>query len=212
MLGEMGKAAGDTPFIVGLGGTTREGSSTELALRFALKEAERSGARTRLFNGQDLILPMYAPEVPYRTAEALEFVAALRTADGVIIGSPAYHGSISGLVKNALDYTEDMRNDDAVYLDGRVVGCVTCAYGPQAAGTTLVALRSIVHALRGWPTPLGVGINSATCRFSSEGEPNEPSIADQLKIMAGQVFQGAFAMRPARLAAMDAPQKMASIG
>jgi FMN reductase len=196
MLGEMGKAGSYAPFIVALGGTTREGSSTELALRFALKEAERAGARTRLFNGQDLNLPMYAPEVPHRTVEALEFVAALRAADGVIIGSPAYHGSISGLVKNALDYTEDMRNDDVVYLDGRVVGCVTCAYGPQAAGTTLVALRSIVHALRGWPTPLGVGINSATCRFSNKGEPSEAPIGDQLRIMAAQVVQGALAMRP----------------
>ncbi len=155
----------DSALIVGLGGTTREGSSTELALRYALNAAESAGARTMLFNGQALMMPMYAPEVPERTAEAETFIAALRAADGVIIASPAYHGSISGLVKNALDYTEDMRGDEAVYLDGRVVGCITCAYGPQAAGTTLVALRSIVHALRGWPTPLGVGITARHAVF-----------------------------------------------
>lgn len=137
MLGEPIGKNPNAPLIVGLGGTTREGSSTELALRFALKGAETAGARTLLFNGPALMMPMYAPEVPHRTAEAREFIAALRAADGVVIASPAYHGSISGLVKNALDYTEDMRNDPAAYLDGRAVGCITCAYGPQAAGTTL---------------------------------------------------------------------------
>ncbi|MEY9558350.1 NADPH-dependent FMN reductase [Sinorhizobium fredii] len=153
MFGEPTEKNSDAPLIVGLGGTTREGSSTELALRYALKEAEQAGARTMLFNGEALMMPMFAPEVPHRTAEAQAFIAALRAADGIIIASPAYHGSISGLVKNALDYTEDMRNDAAAYLDGRAVGCITCAYGPQAAGTTLVALRSIVHALRGWADP-----------------------------------------------------------
>jgi len=201
----------DTPLIVGLGGTTREGSSTELALRYALNEIEKTGARTLLFNGQALMMPMYAPEVPHRSVEAQAFIAALRAADGVIIASPAYHGSISGLVKNALDYTEDMRSDDAVYLDGRVVGCITCAYGPQAAGTTLVALRSIVHALRGWPTPLGVGINSATCRFSADGEPSETAIADQLKIMAIQVAQGAASMRAGRVSAAAEPERLVSV-
>jgi FMN reductase len=103
-----------------------------------------------------------------------------------------------------------MRNDAAAYLDGRAVGCITCAYGPQAAGTTLVALRSIVHALRGWPTPLGVGINSANCRFSAEGDPSETAIADQLKIMATQVIQGAFAMR-AGLAAATKPDRLIAV-
>ncbi|ACP21648.1 NADPH-dependent FMN reductase family protein (plasmid) [Sinorhizobium fredii NGR234] len=210
MFGEPTEKNSVAPLIVGLGGTTRDGSSTELALRYALNEAEQAGARTMLFNGQALMMPMYAPEVPHRTAEAQAFIAALRAADGIIIASPAYHGSISGLVKNALDYTEDMRNDAAAYLDGRAVGCITCAYGPQAAGTTLVALRSIVHALRGWPTPLGVGINSATCRFSPEGEPSETAIADQLKIMATQVAKGAFAMR-AGLAAARKPDRLIAV-
>ncbi|WP_324764094.1 NAD(P)H-dependent oxidoreductase (plasmid) [Sinorhizobium meliloti] len=209
MAGEPTNRKPDAPLVVGLGGTTREGSSTELALRYALKEAEKAGAHTILFNGPSLMMPMYAPEVPHRTAEARELIAALRAADGIVIASPAYHGSISGLVKNALDYTEDMRNDAAAYLDGRAVGCITCAYGPQAAGTTLVALRSIVHALRGWPTPLGVGINSLTCRFSPNGGPSDGAVGDQLKIMATQVTQGAFAMRGG-LAAAKEPDRLVS--
>ena len=83
-------------------------------------------------------------------------VEAVRAADGLIIASPGYHGSISGLVKNALDGLEDLRDDVRPYLDGRAVGLIVRADGPQAGDSTLAALRAIVHALRGWPTPLGV--------------------------------------------------------
>ena len=63
-------------------------------------------------------------------------------------------------IKNALDYAEDTAKDARPYLDGRAVGCIACAYGWQATDSTLIAMRSIVHALRGWPTPLGVAANT----------------------------------------------------
>jgi FMN reductase len=50
------------PHVVGLGGTTRAGSSTELALRHVLFACERRGATMRLFSGAELeTLPLYAP-------------------------------------------------------------------------------------------------------------------------------------------------------
>ena len=174
--------------IVGLGGTTRPGSSSERAVRHALNEAELLGARVRMFSGSELLLPMYAPENPDRSAGATALVEALRQADGVILASPGYHGSISGLLKNALDYTEDMRSDPLVYLERRAVGCIVCAAGWQAVGTTLTAMRSIVHALRGWPTPMGVGINTAAVRaFDAGGACIESSVSVQLQTLAGRV-------------------------
>ena len=105
----------------------------------------------------------------------------------MIITSPGYHGSISGLIKNALDYVEDMREDGDVYFEGRAVGCVACAYGWQATGSTLAALRSITHALRGWPTPIGVAINSSQKVFDGAGNCLDESVSKQLDLMAKQV-------------------------
>lgn len=188
----------DQPFIVGLGGTTRPGSTSERALRTVLGFAEAAGARTALLDGSSLKLPMYDPADPDRTAAARHLVETLRAADGLIIASPCYHGSLSGLVKNALDYTEDMRDDDAPYLDGRAVGCIVSAHGAQALGTTLVALRSIVHALRGWPTPFALAINSA----EPDREALEADIVRQARILAGQVVT--FAQLSAQAAAIEA--------
>lgn len=183
------------PLIVGLGGTTRAGSSSEKLLRFALAAATAKGAETLAFAGPDLNMPMYAPELPERDEKAVRLIEALRQADGVIISSPGYHGGISGLVKNALDYTEDMRADARVYFDGMPIGCITAAYGYQAAVITLSMLRSITHALRGWPTPLGVAVNSLGLEFDDAGAPKDEGIRWQLEMLAGQVV--AFAQRPA---------------
>ncbi|MFV3077036.1 NADPH-dependent FMN reductase [Niveispirillum fermenti] len=175
------------PLILGLGGTTRAFSSSEMALRMALAEAERLGAETVLLSGPELVLPLYAPENPDRTPDAARLVALLRRCDGVILSSPGYHGSISGLMKNALDYVEDTARDAVPYLDGRAVGCIACAYGWQATGSTLAALRSIAHALRGWPTPLGVAVNSMGTRFEADGTCNDAGAAANLAILAQQV-------------------------
>lgn len=176
------------PFVVGLGGTLRAGSSTERALRHCLDAVERQGGRTALFCGADINLPMYNPHDPERTPAAAALIEALRSADAVVIGSPGYHGGISGLVKNALDYIEDLRGDPTVYLDNKPWGCITCAYGWQAAVGTLGQLRSIGHALRAWPTPLGVPINSAEPIWDSAGHLTDDTVAAQLDLLATQVL------------------------
>jgi FMN reductase len=183
------------PVIVGLGGTTREGSSTERAVVASLRAASALGAETVLLGANDLRLPVYAPESAARSEAAVHLVAQLRRADGVIVASPGYHGGISGLVKNALDYTEDMRDDVRPYLEGRAVGCIASAAGWQATTTTLVALRSVVHALRGWPTPLGVVLNSSEPAFTSGDADGTSAIEQQLERLVAQVvgFARAFA-------------------
>jgi len=178
-----------TPFIVGIGGTTFPGSSTEQSLAVALAAAEAAGASIRMFDGALLSrLPHYSLGVTKQSSEGAELVGAIRKADGVIIASPGYHGSISGLVKNAIDYIEDTSRDERVYLDGLPVGLIVTAHGWQATGSTLATLRSIVHALRGWPTPLGAAIKSETGMFV-DGVCSNPSVAAQLELVGRQVVE-----------------------
>lgn len=176
------------PLIVGIGGTLRANSSTERALRYCLAAVERLGGRTRLYAGPDLDLPMYAPHELERTPKAVELVESLRLADAVVVASPGYHGAVSGLVKNALDYFEDLREDPRVYLDNTPWGCITCAYGWQAAVGTLSQLRGIGHALRAWPTPLGVAINSADPVWDTSGELADDTVQNQLHLLANQLL------------------------
>lgn len=89
------------PLIVGIGGTTRSGSSSERLLHQALAAAQVAGADTLTFSGERLLFPIYGAASP--GAAEREFIEALRRCDGVVISSPGYHGSVSGMLKNALD-------------------------------------------------------------------------------------------------------------
>jgi FMN reductase len=154
-----------------------------------LRYAQELGAQTQLISGEAINLPMYVPNNSHRDERTAAMVAALRGADAVVIGTPGYHGGISGLVKNALDYTEDMAKDPRAYLEGRAVGCVATGAGWQGCNSALHALRSIVHALRGWPSPLGIALNTREPAFDSDGECLVPELSMQMKVMAQQLIE-----------------------
>ena len=176
------------PFILGLGGTTSPESSTEQALAISLRAAAAAGAETALFGSDRLMaLPHYRADPAGLNQTGRDLVALVRRADGVLLSSPGYHGTVSGLVKNAIDYIEETSADDRTYLDGLPIGLIVTAHGWQAVGSTLAALRSIVHSLRGWPTPLGVGINVSGGMFR-EGICNDQGVNMQLELVAQQVM------------------------
>ena len=178
----------DAPLVVGIGGTIGAIASTERALRIALDAAEREGFRTRLFGGEDMArLPLYDPRSIARTPHEQDFVEAVRGASALIIASPGYHGSISGVVKNALDLLEETAKDDRPYLADMPVGLIATAYGWQATGSTIAALRSIVHALRGWPTPFAAAINTQITKFDDQGGATDPAVLEQLCLVGKQV-------------------------
>lgn len=192
------------PLIVGLGGTAAPHSTSERVLRIALELCEGLGARTEIIPGQALDFHTYGngqgPDP--RAAGMLD---AIRRADGIIIASPGYHGCLSGLIKNALDHVEELARDTRPYFEGRALGLIGVAAGWQAAGSTLAALRAITHALRGWPTPKGVLVNSADKPFDDAGTLSDQRVHAQLALMASEVMffaqaiaAGASADRPTR--------------
>lgn len=184
--------------IVALGGTVNPGSATEQALRLAAATAAAGGAEVQVFGGAYLAgLAHYGSEAHCK-GDGGELVEAVRAADGLLIAAPGYHGTISGLVKNALDYLEDLSKDERPYLDGRAVGLIATAYGDQATMSTLITMRAIVHALRGWPTPMGATIRTHHGLFSPEGACLEDRARLQLELVGQQVLQGARAFAAMR--------------
>jgi FMN reductase len=175
------------PLIVGIGGSTSAASVTNLLLRACLEATAARGARTLAFAGKQLAaLPIFDANIDIAAPAADPLVAAVRDADAVIIATPGYHGGMSGLVKNAIDHLEPLRDDARPYLDGRAVGVIVSASGWQACGTTLVSVRSAIHALRGWPTPFGVTVNSAEQHSTADGAFDE-RITEALQILAAQL-------------------------
>lgn len=186
----MSNASSFSPLIVGIGGTARPRSTTERAVELSLQIAESLGARTTLFDGEFVSqLPLYVPGHPSRNKSEQTFIDAIRRCHGVIVGTPGYHGCLSGPVKNVLDLIEETASDECPYLDGRGFGCIVTAAGWQACGTALVSLRTIAHALRAWPTPFGAAINVSTPVFDTDGGCVDTRVSRQLSVVASQVVE-----------------------
>lgn len=178
----------DGPLIVGIGGSADADSSTTRLLRECLRLTEALGARTTMLDGVQLAeLPIFTPTrsgtVSPGVPAAGSLVEAVRHADALVVATPGYHGGMSGLVKNALDHLEPLREDVRPYLDGRAVGVIVTAAGWQACGSTLVSVRSAIHALRGWPTPFGVTVNTV------EQQLDDEKVRGALRVLAGQLVE-----------------------
>ncbi len=174
--------------VVGIGGSVDRGSQSDRALRSVLSAVQQLGADVQVFSGLDLDLPPYHSGAVLPDP-ALDYVEAVRRSDAVVISSPGYHGTVSGLVKNALDYLEELRGDQRPYLDGRPVGLVAVAGGWQAAVGTLSTLRQVVHALRGWPTPIGLSVNSAITSFDEQNSTRDAAMTTSIGTLARQLVE-----------------------
>jgi FMN reductase len=177
--------------IVAIGGTTRPQSSTERVLGLAAEAARCHGAEVQAFGGDYIAgLPHYrGPD--WTEDKGREMIAAVRAADGILLATPGYHGTVSGMVKNAIDYLEELAADTRPYLEGRPVGLIVTAFGHQAANSSMTTLRTIAHSLRGWPTPFGAALKIGPASFDADGGLIDEDAAAQLRLVGTQVAQAA---------------------
>lgn len=192
--------------VVGVGGTLREGSASLGALRRALSAAKDAGARTELLDLRELDLPMYEPGRPLNDygENVWGLVEALRGADGLLIGTAAYHGSLAGVTKNALDFAQFLARDERPYLQDRVVGLISTAGGDMAATNATRALVDVVHSLRGVVAPLVVAIPQAWRYADENGDVTDERYAGRLDDLGRLVVETAgrlYAPLPAKSAA-----------
>ena len=179
------------PHVVGIGGTLRDGSTGLRALEEVLAAAEEAGATTELLDLRELGLPMYEPGKPLEEfgESAERFVEAMRAADAMLWSTAAYHGTLAGVTKNALDFMQFMARDEKPYLQDKVVGLVATAGGDMAAVNAINAMVNVVHALRGVVAPLSVPVTQSWKSFDVEGNVNDGGVAGRLESLGRLVVE-----------------------
>jgi FMN reductase len=168
--------------VVGIGGTLREGSTSLGALRRALAASGEAGAEVELLDLNELKLPMYEPRksLDEYGHDARRLIDAVSGADALLLSTAAYHGTLAGVTKNALDYVQFLGKEERPYFDGKVVGLITTAGGEQAAANANAAMVHVVHALRGIVASLMVGVTRAWQRTDDSGETTDENYGRRL--------------------------------
>ncbi len=140
-------------FVLGINGSGRRDGNTAFLLQEALAEARRLGAETELLHVAEILAGLPVPfcescSTPCRgtcsrgnkLGEALEL---LRKADGILVGSPVYFGTVSGQLKAFWDKTRLLRSEKALL---NVVGGAVTVAGARFGGqeTTLRAIHDMM--------------------------------------------------------------------
>jgi len=166
--------AADGFHLLGVSGSLREKSRTALALRLLLGFAEEHGAEIRMLDLRAIELPLYRPDRSGGSAAALRPGTDMQWASAVVLGSPDYHGSMSGTMKNFLDYNWEE-------CAGKVFGYVCSSH--EKGLTVMDQMRTVVRQCYGWSMPYGVSFDSRT-DFDSEGVLKNTEVEARLRMMA----------------------------
>jgi len=138
--------------VLGVSGSMREGSTSRRALSIVLEaaSAEDGEAETRLLDLRELDLPMYRPQPTMQHESVAEAGKAVEWADAFVFATPDYHGSMSGAMKNFLDYhwTE---------FAGKVFGYLCASH--EKGLTAMDQMRTVVRQCYGWSLPYGVAVH-----------------------------------------------------
>lgn len=151
----------ERPHVVALCGSRRDGSYTRRALEEALAGVEAAGGSAELLNLTELHLPPFDPNTE-SAGDGDVLRQTIGEADAVILGSPVYHGSYSGVLKNAVDYCGV---DD---FERTTVGLLVVSGGPFPT-TALEHLRGICRSLNAWVLPHQAAIPRAHSAFDENG-------------------------------------------
>ncbi|HTM50609.1 MAG TPA: NADPH-dependent FMN reductase [Bryobacteraceae bacterium] len=168
--------------IAGICGSLRAGSYTRRAVECALAGAAEAGADTNLIDlrNYQLIFRNGKDETGY-PEDVFRLRKDVGQADGVIVGTPEYHGSFSGVIKNALDL---MGFEE---FEGKMIGLVGVSGGRMGAFDAMNSLRNIGRALHAWVIPEQASVPEAWKVFADDGSITDPQLEERLKQVGRQV-------------------------
>lgn len=166
-------------------GSLRDGSYTRMALNVALEGAREAGARTRLIDLRDYHLAFCdgSKDEESLPEGVLRLRREVRASQGILLGTPEYHGSYSGVLKNALDL---MGFDE---FEGKMVGLVGVSAGVMGAFNGLNELRNVGRSLHAWVVPEQASVAHVWKVFDETGAITDPDLEERLKAVGRQVVR-----------------------
>ncbi|WP_426452334.1 NADPH-dependent FMN reductase [Paenibacillus sp. S-38] len=163
------------------GSNRKDASSTQLS-RYIGRALEEAGCEVTLFDLYERPLPFYSPDQAEPDENLTAFRQALNEAQGIVLSTPEYHGSLSGVLKNALDWVGFDQ------FDGKVTLSVSSAGGAVGV-SSLQQLQTIVRNVHGINCPEWISVGGSQRDFAADGEPADAKTRERV-LRTVQYFVG----------------------
>lgn len=167
--------------ILALSGSQRAASFNALLVRAAADGAAAQGAAITTLDWRDYAMPLYDPDAEKADGvpdAVLRFKALLKAHQGFLIASPEYNGSLTPLLKNAIDWaTRPVPGElPMACFKHKVIGLLSTSPGVFGGNTGLVHLRAILSRLGSFVLPEQYPVGEAGKLFDEQGELRDPKI------------------------------------
>lgn len=163
--------------ILGICGSMKPESATAFVIKYALAAAKENGAETEFYEICEYDLPFFddrADESTYPPSVG-DFKSLVKSSQGIIIGTPEYHNSYTGSLKNAIDFCS---TDE---FEHKMIGLIGVAGGSMGAPNAISHLRAVMRGVGAWVVPHQVSISNSGRIFSGDGILADPALEKRLK-------------------------------
>jgi len=180
--------------LLAFAGSTRAGSLNRKLLRVAAAAAARSGAAVTELELASLALPLYDGDLE-RSAGVPEGGRRLKRLmaehDGLLIASPEYNGSLTAVLKNALDWASRREGEEAplAAFAGKTAAILSASPGRLGGARSLMALRHVLSACGVLVMPTQFALPAANAAFDDAGEPVDGTVAQAVAEVARRLVE-----------------------
>jgi len=180
------------PKILAFAGSTRSESSNKKLVKIAVNGAVDAGVEVTFIDLRDFPMPLYDGDLEQReglSANTRKLKDLMLTHQGFLISSPEYNSSISGVLKNTIDWTTRQTEGESplACYKGKIAGLMSASPGGLGGLRGLVHVRSILENIGVLVIPDQVAIAKAHEAFTSDGTLKNKTQEEQVKNIGASV-------------------------
>jgi NAD(P)H-dependent FMN reductase len=171
--------------VLALSGSTREDSINKKLIKDAAEIARQMGATVEIVDLRDFSMPFYDADIEQRGMpdNAKHLRRKMIESQAIIIASPEYNGSLSGVLKNAIDWasrSEDGKPSREAF-QGKKFAIMSASPGAGGGNRGLIHLRAIIQNIGGEVITQQVIVPHSYTAFNEQGQLKDPALQQQLK-------------------------------
>ena len=174
--------------ILGLAGEYRASSKSGMLVNQALSIAAERGAEVVFWDLAKQPLPLVGEEGCWSHPNVKAFQALLESCDAFFLSSPEYHGTMSGVMKNTMDWMYDK------HVGGKAFGLMSTLGGVTNANT-LNHMRIALRWLHGWPVPEQLAVGHTKEAFDEDGKLVDEQLEQRLTALVESVLTASKKLR-----------------
>ncbi|MCB1877235.1 MAG: NAD(P)H-dependent oxidoreductase [Chromatiales bacterium] len=178
--------------ILAFAGSTRRQSFNKTLVAIAAQGASSAGAEVTLLDLADYPLPLFDQDLEQEQGlpaqgEALRQLVLAH--HGILLASPEYNGSLTAVLKNAIDWVSRPHRDGQAPFADKVAAIMSASPGQLGGLRGLNHARNVLTNLGVWVLPQQIAIPAAHQAFTASGELQDERRQSQVQELGAKTVQ-----------------------